>query len=358
MKLGENPCEKKGKSVITFVEKQRFGGGRTEQALVKVAWEGELFGVGLFEELAEMYPAHAEEFTACATMEWFNVHYCDPFGHDAGMSVTLEKAEKLGREGAAVARRHRSFEGVAKLAIEETGEADLLYKHLIKGARTLELKALGEDLLEHENAMRAWLQSELDGKSDGAEKVFAYLERHGISREDAVTPRKLREDVGGDKQQLALAFFTSEDAADHAAEALKKWEKGSECMKVDAIGLLVKGKDGKIKEEKLGRRAGKRGTGVGVVLGLVAAIPTGGLSLVGGALGGVAGGGIIGEFFHKGLKMTDEDVKRIGRELAEGNAAVGVLTWDFETEAVAGKLKEMGGTPETLEVAKLTAEGQ
>ena len=32
-------------------------------------------------------------------------------------------------------------------------------------------------------------QSELDGKSDGAEKIFVYLERHGITREEAVTPR-------------------------------------------------------------------------------------------------------------------------------------------------------------------------
>jgi hypothetical protein len=33
-----------------------------------------------------------------------------------------------------------------------------------------------------------------------------------------------------------------------------------------------------------------------------------------------------------------------------------VLTWDFETEAVLDKLKELGGTPETHEVAKLTVE--
>ncbi len=96
--------------------------------------------------------------------------------------------------------------------------------------------------------------------------------------------------------------------------------------------------------------------GVGVALGLIAAIPTGGLSLVGGVLGGGAGGGVIGEFFHKGLKMTDEDAARIGRELDAGHAAVGVLTWDFETEAVAEKLKDLGGTPQTHEVAKVTTE--
>ena len=69
-------------------------------------------------------------------MEWFNIHCCEPFGHDAGIHVTLEQAEKLRREGTAMARHLRSFEAVAKVTIEETGEADELYKQLIKGART------------------------------------------------------------------------------------------------------------------------------------------------------------------------------------------------------------------------------
>ena len=124
-------------------------------------------------------------------------------------------------------------------------------------------------------------------------------------------------------------------------------------MKVDGIGVLVKDDDGKVKEHKLGRRAGKRGMGIGVALGVVAAIPSGGLSLAGGVLGGAGGGGAIGEFFHKGLKMSDEDTARISRELDAGHAAVGVLAWDAETEAVAEKLKDLGGTPETHEVAKV-----
>jgi hypothetical protein len=93
--------------LMTFVEKPRFGGGRTEQ--VKMSWEGEIFGVGLFEALAEMYPEHADEATACARMEWFNIHRCEDFGHHGGVHVSLEQAEKLGREGADLARKH-SFE--------------------------------------------------------------------------------------------------------------------------------------------------------------------------------------------------------------------------------------------------------
>jgi hypothetical protein len=37
---------------------------------------------------------------------------------------------------------------------------------------------------------------------------------------------------------------------------------------------------------------------------------------------------------------------------------VGVLTWDFETDAVTAKLKELGGTPQTREVTTMTAEAR
>ena len=269
--------------------------------------------------------------------------------------VSLEKAEKLGCEGAKLVRTH-SFEEVAKLTIEETPAADKMYEHLGKDAATPELKAFAADLVAHENALRDWIKSEVAGKSDHAEKVFAYLERNGITREQAVTPRKVREESGGDTQHLVLAFFDTEDAADQAAKALKDWEKATEYMKVDGIGVLVKDDDGKVKQHKLGKRAGKRGMGIGVALGVVAAISTGGLSLAGGVLGGAGGGAVIGQFFHKGLKMTDEDAAQIGRELDADHAAVGVLTWDSETKAVADKLKELGGTPQTHEVAKLTTE--
>ncbi|HEY6761763.1 MAG TPA: hypothetical protein VI318_19845 [Baekduia sp.] len=305
--------------------------------------------------MADTQPEHADEATACATMEWFNIHRLEEFGYAAGVHVSLEKAEKLGCEGADLVRKH-SFEEVGKLTVEETPEADKMYEHLGKGAATPELKAFAADLVAHENALRDWVKSELDGKSDGAEKVFTYPERNGISRDDAVTPRKVREESGGDQQQLVLAFFDTEDAADQAAKALKSWEKATEYMKVDAIGVLVKDDKGQVKESKLGKRAGKRGMGIGVALGVVAAIPTGGLSLAGGVLGGTGGGAAIGEFFHKGLKMSDEDTARIAHELDAGHAAVGVLSWDSDAEAVAKKLKELGGTPETHEVAKLTAE--
>ncbi|TCC06059.1 DUF1269 domain-containing protein [Kribbella soli] len=271
------------------------------------------------------------------------------------MSVTLEQAEKLGRQGMDMARK-KSFEDVAKETMKETPYADKLYSEMGEHAKNPELKAFADDLMVHEPALRNWIKSELDGNSDGAAQVYAYLERHGISRQEAVTPRKDREAVHGDTQQLVLAFFPSEDRADEAAMVMRNWDEATEYMKLDGVGVLVMNDKGKLKEHKAGKRAGKKGMGIGVALGVIAAIPTGGLSLLGGAVAGVVGGGFIGEFFHKGLKISDEDAARISSELEAGHAAVGVLAWEFEADAVSHKLSELGGTPQTHEVAELPAE--
>src|SRR5215472_15079203 len=107
--------------------------------------------------------------------------------------------------------------------------------------------------------------------------------------------------MADDGTHLVLAFFDSEDAADQAAAAHKAWDQATEEIKLGNVGVLVKGEDGQIKEHKLGPRAGKKGAGIGLVLGVVAAPFTAGLSLLGGAAAGAAGGGIVGTLFHKGM---------------------------------------------------------
>jgi hypothetical protein len=84
---------------MTFVEKHRYGGGRGERAWLTTSWEGEIFGVGMFEAMADTQPEHADEATACATMEWFNIHRLEEFGHAAGVHVSLEQAEKTRLRG-------------------------------------------------------------------------------------------------------------------------------------------------------------------------------------------------------------------------------------------------------------------
>ena len=145
-------------------------------------------------------------------------------------------------------------------------------------------------------------------------------------------------------KQLVLAFFDNEAAADAAVEALKQWDKADKDIKLGAIGVLVKDDKGKIKTHKLG----KRKTGTGAVLFGLAAVLTGGATLLAGAVFG----GIVGSFFRKGLGMSKEDLARIDGELNGGKAAVCILAAPDEAAAVSAKLAELGGKPETHEVSE------
>jgi len=146
------------------------------------------------------------------------------------------------------------------------------------------------------------------------------------------------------KQQLVLAFFDNEAAADGAVNAVKQWDKASKEVKLGAIGVLVKDDKGKIKTHKLGARK----TGTGAVLFGLAAVLTGGATLLAGAVFG----GILGSFFRKGLGISKEDLARIDGELNGGKAAVCILAAPDEATAVSAKLAELGGKPESHEVSE------
>ena len=145
------------------------------------------------------------------------------------------------------------------------------------------------------------------------------------------------------KKQLIMAFFTDEAAADNAVNNIKMWDKASTEIKLGAIGVLVKDEKGKIKSHKLGQKK----TGTFAVLGALAGVLSGGVTVLGGAVVG----GILGAFFHKGLGLSKEDLARIGGELDGGKAAVGVLAQPDEAAGVSAKLAELGGKLEIHEVS-------
>jgi hypothetical protein len=151
-------------------------------------------------------------------------------------------------------------------------------------------------------------------------------------------------------KHLVIALFDSELSADKAVESLKSWDKANEAIKLGAIGVLVKDKDGKIKDHKLGKRDTIEGAGVGLVLGLIAGVLSGGIAILGGIVGGAILGGVVGTFVHKGLGMSKEDLDKLGAHLDAGRAAVGVMVEKGEVKDTAAKLTELGGNVETYEV--------
>lgn len=147
-------------------------------------------------------------------------------------------------------------------------------------------------------------------------------------------------------QQLVLAFFDNEAAADQAVEALKQWDRANDDIKLGAVGILVKDENGKIKTHKVGKRAAGKGSKTFAVLGALAGALSGGLSLVGGLVGGAILGGIMGAFFHVGLGISQHDLERIERELDNNGAAVGIVAPNVEVAGLTAKLAELGGRPE------------
>jgi len=158
-----------------------------------------------------------------------------------------------------------------------------------------------------------------------------------------------------DNSHLVLAFFPSEAAADGGAAALRGWARENKRVQLEAIGVLVKDADGNVKAHKLGPHEGRKGIGIGAVLGVIAGVASGGLTVAQGAALGAGGGGLLGSLFHKGLGMTKDDVERIGSLLDEGHAAVGVLVPSNQAPAIAEELEALGGEAETHALAAAAA---
>jgi uncharacterized membrane protein len=151
--------------------------------------------------------------------------------------------------------------------------------------------------------------------------------------------------------QLVLGFFESERDADGAAGALRAWAARNREVQIEAVGVLVNDENGHVVTHKLGPSDGRMGIGIGVALGVVAAIASGGVTLVEGAVVGGAGGGIAGALIHRGIGLSRDDSERIGSRLAAGHAAVGVLVPHSQAGAISDELEALGGESEVHEVA-------
>jgi len=141
-------------------------------------------------------------------------------------------------------------------------------------------------------------------------------------------------------EQVIVAFFGSKDMGDDAVFWLKNWDVYEEKVKLGSIGILVK-QDGKIKTQ-IGRKTGQ-GAKVGTVIGIIAAILSGGLTLIPTMLAGGATGGVVGAFMKKSTHLTKAEIEEIGKELDAGRVAVVVTCDEDELATTRQQLIDMGG---------------
>jgi uncharacterized membrane protein len=150
-------------------------------------------------------------------------------------------------------------------------------------------------------------------------------------------------------EQVVIAIFDDQTVAEQAVEGLRSWDQASSEIKLGAIGTIAK--DGNKVKTHVGRKTGK-GASVGAILGVIAAILSGGVTLLGGVVGGAGLGGIIGAFMKQSVHLTEEEIQALGRELDGGKVAVVVICDPNQSEATRAQLAGAGGQVRAYDVPK------
>ena len=143
-----------------------------------------------------------------------------------------------------------------------------------------------------------------------------------------------------------IAVFSDMDTAKDAASKLHDWTKDNK-MQVGDIGYVYM-KGDKVKTKRW-RKTGK-GANWGLVVGGIAAVLSGGITLIPGLVGGAAAGAVVGAFVHNSLGISKDDVKKLGADLDSGKVAVVVTCPGDESDAITGQLKTEGGDVQSYEV--------
>ena len=142
-------------------------------------------------------------------------------------------------------------------------------------------------------------------------------------------------------ERLVIGYFATMEKAEAATKAIKDWDVSNEAVKLGAVGIMSK-ENGKVKTRDTGRKTGK-GAVIGLGLGALAGVLTGGISLIGGLLVGSALGGGAGSLFKKSLGLAPEDLAVIEQNLDAGKVAVVVMCDDYEVDGVVADLKHNDG---------------
>jgi uncharacterized membrane protein len=146
-----------------------------------------------------------------------------------------------------------------------------------------------------------------------------------------------------DRDQMLIALFDSQGEAEQAAKDLMGWDKAENDVKLGAIGVLTKDDKGEIRTSILSQRNTRKGAKVGMGLGVIAAVFSGGLTLIPTAIGGAVAGGAAGALFRKGLGVSDEELQQLSSELDGGHAALLIFSDASGAQATSEYLFAAGG---------------
>ena len=146
---------------------------------------------------------------------------------------------------------------------------------------------------------------------------------------------------------VVIAFFDDEFAARQAADALRDWDKERKDIKLGSCGVIFE-KNGRLKTH-VGCWGGPEAR-VGAVIGVIAAVFSGGMGLVGGTVAGGVTGGDVGSFFRQASHLQERDFEIIMESLHEGKGVLLVTCNSDELDDTAEQLKVLGGAVSAWEL--------
>jgi uncharacterized membrane protein len=107
--------------------------------------------------------------------------------------------------------------------------------------------------------------------------------------------------------------------------------------------VVTKNSKGELKTKNYAERNTGKGATVGLGIGVLAAVLSGGLSLIPTAIGGAIAGAAAGALSHKALGLTETEKDQLNSDLDRGCAAILVMCDESEVQAIADYLALEGG---------------
>lgn len=142
-----------------------------------------------------------------------------------------------------------------------------------------------------------------------------------------------------------IAFFDSKKSAEKAIEALKKWDKTTDSIKLGQIAVLER--DGDEIKADLGSHA-KQAAAAGALAGALLGALSKKHSVVGSAAMGTLAGGVVGKFIKEKLKLSDAEMEQLRTNLSANGAAVVMFCDAHEMSDVEAQIKTLGGTTQEI----------
>jgi uncharacterized membrane protein len=144
-------------------------------------------------------------------------------------------------------------------------------------------------------------------------------------------------------EHAIIATFNTSGQAEQAANDLLDWAKTNPDINLSAIGIISKNNRGELKTRNWGERNTGKGAKIGMGIGVLAAVLSGGLTLIPTAIGGAIAGAAAGALSHKALGLTDTEKNQLNSDLDRGCAAILVMCDDSEVIAITDYLVLEGG---------------